>query len=166
MGDESNNTQRSDADAQLEREVRKDRKFSLTEAIGRLAGPGAMKGISPIPRQQQAAAEIENWLRANTPGGNSELEVVILRYVRDNELLLHNLDQPLIVLAAFCQRVLDSDFLLKELVREADVEWGQVNDEKPYFEIEGSPPDPRDPYTLASVRKVLTEFMEHLARAV
>ena len=36
-----------DADAELEREIRNERKFSLSEAIGRLAGPGALKGVSP-----------------------------------------------------------------------------------------------------------------------
>jgi len=43
---------RSEADAELEREILKERKFTLAEAIGRLAGPGAMKGESPIPRMQ------------------------------------------------------------------------------------------------------------------
>ena len=38
----------TDADAKLQREIRADRKFTLEEAIGRLAGPGAMKGASPI----------------------------------------------------------------------------------------------------------------------
>ena len=33
--------QRSKADAELEREIREGRKFTLAEAIGRLAGPGA-----------------------------------------------------------------------------------------------------------------------------
>ncbi len=46
--------QRSEADAELEREIRKGRKFTLEEAIGRLAGPGAMKGESPVARMQQA----------------------------------------------------------------------------------------------------------------
>src|SRR4051812_46239252 len=36
---------RSKADADLEREIRADRTFSLEEAIGRMAGPGAMKGV-------------------------------------------------------------------------------------------------------------------------
>ena len=40
--------QRSEADAELEREILKDRKFTLEEAIGRLIGPGGMKGASPI----------------------------------------------------------------------------------------------------------------------
>jgi hypothetical protein len=54
--------QGSEADAELEREIRKERKFTLAEAIGRLAGPGAMKGESPVARMQQAEIEIEYWL--------------------------------------------------------------------------------------------------------
>ena len=42
--------QPSEADAELEREILKGRKFNLAEAIGRMAGPGAMKGESPVPR--------------------------------------------------------------------------------------------------------------------
>lgn len=41
---------RSEADAELEREIRKERKFTLEEAIGRMIGPGGMKGASPITR--------------------------------------------------------------------------------------------------------------------
>ena len=32
-------TQRSEADAELEREIRKGRKFTVAEAIGRMAAP-------------------------------------------------------------------------------------------------------------------------------
>jgi hypothetical protein len=155
-------TPRSEADAELEREIRKGRKFTLDEAIGRLAGPGAMKGVSPVARMQQAEAEIENWLRQHLSAGNDELQVVLLRRVKGSELLLNNFEQPLVVLAAFCRRVLDSDYLLKELVREADVEWGRVQGERPYFEREGSPPDPDDPYTFESVRKTLAGLIEQL----
>ena len=55
------------------------------------------------------------------------LWAVLLRHVREGERLLNNLDQPLIVLASFAQRALESDYCLRELVREADVEWGRVN---------------------------------------
>ena len=159
---DNEDTQRSEADAELEREIRKGRKFTLNEAIGRMAGPGAMKGVSPITRMQQAAAEIENWLRHYLSAGNDELQVVLLRRVKESELLLHNFEQPLVVLAAFCQQVRDSDYLLKELVREADLEWGRVQGERPYFEREGSPPDPNDPYTFQSVRKTLAGLLEQL----
>jgi hypothetical protein len=74
-------TPRSEADAELEREIRKGRKFTLAEAIGRLAGPGAMKGVSPVTRKQQAAVEIYNWLTEHMPVGNGELHAVLLRHV-------------------------------------------------------------------------------------
>src|SRR5215472_4197278 len=83
-------TQRSEAEAELEREIRKGREFTLAEAIGRMAGPGAMKGVSPVTRKQQAAVEIENWLRQHMPAGNGELEVVLLRRVTGSELLLRH----------------------------------------------------------------------------
>src|SRR5262245_40769256 len=154
---------RSEADAELEREILKERKFTLEEAIGRLAGPGAMKGESPIPRMQQAEIEIESWLRSHLPDAGGTLQVVLHRNVKGSELLLNNFEQPLVVLAAYCQRVLDSDYLLQELVRDADVEWGRVMEERPYFESEGSPPHPDDPYTVQSVRKALTGALGQLA---
>src|SRR5262249_46508263 len=155
--------QRAEADAELEREIRKGRKFTLAEAIGRMAGPGAMKGASPVARQEQAAVEIENWLRRHMAAAHGELQVVLLRRVKGSELLHHNWERPLGVLAACCQRILDSDYLLQELVREADVEWGQVQGERPYFETAGGPAYPDDPYTLGSVRKTLAGLIEQLA---
>jgi hypothetical protein len=154
--------QRSEADAELEREIRRGREFTLEEAIGRMAGPGAMKGESPVTRRQQALVEIEGWLIHHMPAGNDELEVVLLRGLKESKFLLNDFDQPLAVLADFCQQILDSDYLLKELVRRADVEWGQVYGERPYFEEEGSPPHPKDPYTLDSVRKALCLLVTQL----
>lgn len=66
------------------------------------------------------------------------------------------------MLAGFCQQVLDSHYLLQELVREADVNWGQVQGERPYFEQKGAPPDPNDPYTFQSVRKTLAGLIKQL----
>jgi hypothetical protein len=154
--------QRSEADAELEQEIRKGRKFTLAEAIGRMAGPGAMKGASPVTGMQQAAVEIENWLRQHMPAGNDELQVVLLRRIKGSAILLNNFDRPLVVLAACCQRVIDSDYLLKDIVRDADVEWGRVQGERPYFEKEGAPPDPDDPYTFESVRKTLGLLLTEL----
>src|SRR5262249_53346900 len=147
--------QPSEADAELEREMRKGRKFNMAEAIGRMVGPGAMKGVSPVARKQQAAVEIESWLRRHMSEAHGELQVVLLRRIKESDLMLRHYERPLYVLAASCHRVLDSDYLLKELVRETDVEWGQVNGERPYFEQEGVAPHPDDPYTLESVRKTL-----------
>jgi hypothetical protein len=162
-GQASGETRRPDNDAELQQEIHKGRKFSLAEAIGRLAGPGAMKGVSPIARKQQAEAEIETWLRRNLATAEDALGVVLLRHVKESELLLNNYDQPLIVLAACCQQILDSDDLLKRLVRAADIEWGRIFGQQPYFEEEGSAPNSEDPYTVESVEIALSRLIAELA---
>jgi hypothetical protein len=161
MGDEQ--TKRpSEADAELEREIRKNRKFTLTEALGRMAGPGAMKGVSPISRQQQAEVEIEGFLDRHLIDSAGVLPAVLLRQAKASDVLLNNFDQPLVALASHVQRILDSEYLLKELVRESDVEWGRMYLERPYFEKEGCPPHPDDLYTTESVRTSLSELIEKL----
>jgi hypothetical protein len=160
----SNNqdAQRSEADAELEREIREGRKFTLAEAIGRLAGPGAMKGESPVARMEQAEIEIGCWLRCHLADAGGALQVVLHRQVKGSELLLNNFDQPLVVLAGYCRRVLVSDYLLEELVRDADIEWGRVMGERPYFEKAGLPRHPDDPYTVESVRNALSGILKQL----
>jgi hypothetical protein len=150
---------RSEADVEVQQETLRDRKFSLAEAIGRLAGPGVMKGGSPVSRQRQAEAAIENHLRAHLDATGC-LSGVLLRQVKTSELLLSNFDRPLIVLAACVQRVLDSEYLLQELVRQVDAEWGRVHGEAPHFERAGHPAHPDDPYTVESVRTALSGLLE------
>lgn len=160
---EDRDKQRSEADADLERELRQARKFSPEEALARMAGPGAMKGASPVSRLQQAETEIGTWLTRNVPDVPGALQVVLQRHLRGSELLLGNLDQPLIALAAYCQDVLASDYRLKDLVRESDVEWGHRMDERPHFHREGCPEHPSDPYTIASVGEALAQILRQLA---
>jgi hypothetical protein len=148
---------------EIEREIRQGRTFSLGDAIGRAAGPGVMKGESPVSRVRQAEAEIEAWLRTHLGDGGGPLEVVLRRYVTTSELMLENPEQPLVVLAASCRRVLESDCLLKELVRDVDLEWGRMMGERPHFEKEGAPPHADDPYTTEFVRDVLSRALGRLA---
>src|SRR5262245_35631503 len=112
----------SESDTTLEQEICPGRKFSLEEAIGRLAGPGMMKGGSPVTRKQQAEAEIESFLDRHVMSPAGALSAVLLRQFKQSEILLNNLDQPLVGLATVAKRVLDSDYLLQVLVRESDVE--------------------------------------------
>ncbi len=51
---------------------------------------------------------------------------------------------------------------MKEVVRDADTEWGRVTGERYYFEKDGSPPAPDDYYTVESVRGALSELIEQL----
>jgi hypothetical protein len=154
-----------DAEAELERQARRDRRFSLPEAIGRLAGPGMMKGISPVARERQIEAEIQDHLTRHLTDSEGALSRVLLRQISQSEPLLNTRAQPLAVLAAHIAETLDSPHLLSELVREADVEWGRIYDERPHF----TPPDPSsrphpdDPYTLDSVRAQLAALLETLS---
>jgi hypothetical protein len=154
---------RSEADAELEREILKGRKFTLAERIARMAGPGAMKGVSPVPLMQQAEVEIESWLRRHLECPGGELHFVLHRQFKGSDELLHNFEQPLVAFAGYCQRVLDSDYLLAELVRECDVEWGRQMGERPHFERQGVPHHPDDLYTIESVRNALSKLVEKIA---
>jgi hypothetical protein len=154
---------RAEADAALEWEIRKDRKFTLEEAVARMAGPGAMKGESPVPRMRQAEVEIESWLQSHLADAGGALGVVLLRRIKGSELLLNNFEQPLAVLSEFFKQVLESDVQLESLVRDADVEWGRTMDERPFFEVEGRPCCADDPYTFAAVRNVFIGLLDQLA---
>jgi hypothetical protein len=156
-------SQRREADAELEREIRMGRKFSLADAIGRAGGAGVMKGESVVPRLRQAELEIDAWLRSHLGDGGGPFEVVLHRCVTASELMLESLDQPLSAVAAYCRRLLESDCLLEELVRDVDVEWGRAMGERPHFEKAGAPSDPNDPYTVARVRSALADLLQQLA---
>lgn len=153
----------SEADAELEREIRQGRKFTAGEALARMAGPGAMKGASPVSRVQQAEMEIGAWLRNNLTDPAGALQALLHRQLKGSELLLTNLDQPLIALATYSQQLLASDYELDELVREADVEWGRRMEERPYFNRRDSPAHPDDPYTIDNVRTALGEILNQIS---
>lgn len=162
---EDKDNRRSEAESDFERELRQARKFTPKEAIARMAGPGAMKGASPVSRLQQAETAIGSWLRSNVSDVPGALHEVLHRHLKGSDRLLSNLDQPLAALAGYCQDVLASDYLLKELVRESDVEWGQRMDERPYFDREGFSEHTSDPYTVTGVRAALDEVLRQLADA-
>ena len=157
--------QRSEADAELAREIRQGRKFTAQEAMARMIGPGAMKGGSAVPRVQEAETGIGTWLRSNLTDSTGALQELLHRQLKGSEFLLNNLDQPLLALADYCKQVLASEYRLEELVREADVEWGRRMDERPHFNREGSPPHRDDPYTNDTVRTALGEVVTKISEA-
>ena len=54
----------SDTAADVETEIRRGRKFSLSDAIGRLGGGGMLKGASPVPPIEQTVAAVAvRWMR-------------------------------------------------------------------------------------------------------
>jgi hypothetical protein len=157
------NPGRSESDAQIEREIRQGRKFALGDAISRATGPGVMKGGSPVSRVRQAEVEVEMWLRSHLADAGGPLEVVLRRCVATSEHMLENLEQPLVVLAACCRRMLESEAVLEEFVRDVDLEWGRMMGERPHFEKHGTPAHADDPYTIELVRNAVSRVLERLA---
>lgn len=154
---------KSEAEAQLEREIRQSRKPGVKDLMAHIAGPGALKGASPVSPVQQAETEIGTWLGSNLADGGGALRVVLHRQLKGSPLLLNHLDQPLVALSEYCRKLLAADNLLRDIVSEADVEWGRAMEEKPHFEREGAAPHPDDPYTIESVRTSLSEALGRLA---
>ena len=155
-------TNSADRNEEIEREMRTNRKFSLSEAIGQMAGGDFMKGGSPVSRKRQAELEVDEYLRRHLVDWGGVLRSVMLRHLGES-LLNGDYDQPLAALAEYIRRILTSEHLLEELVREADAEWGRVQDERPYFQGPGRPPHPDNPYTIDSVRLALFQLRERLA---
>jgi hypothetical protein len=123
-----------------------------------------MKGESPVTRMEQAGMEIESWLRSRLEDTGGVLAVVLHRAVKDSDLFLNDHDRPRAVLAACCQRVLESETRLQELVRAVDTEWGRMMNERPHFDRPGSPSHPDDPYTVESVRCALSNLLKLLPK--
>jgi hypothetical protein len=162
---ENRDPKSADTNEEIEREIRTHRKFSLNEAIGQIAGGDFMKGGTPVSRKRRAELEIEEYLRRYLPDSGNVLKSVLLRHLGES-LLNGDYDQPLAALAEYIPRVLMSEQLLEEFVREADAEWGRVFDERPYFQGSNGPPGPPhpdDPYTIDSVRLTLFQLQERLA---
>jgi len=155
-------THSTDKNEDIDREIRTNRKFSLSEALGQMAGGEFMKGGSPITRKRQAELEVEEYLRRHLVDSGGVLRRVLLRRLGES-LLNANYDHPIGAVSEYIPRLLTSEQLLAEFVREADTEWGRVNDERPYFQEPSHPPNRDDPYTIDSVRQTLLQLQERLA---
>jgi hypothetical protein len=152
----------ADENEAIERDIRTNRKFSLSQAIGQMAGGDLMKGGSPVTRKRQAELELDEYLRRNMVDSGGVLRSVLVRHLGES-LLISDYDQPLAALAEYIRRILASEHLLEEFVRETDAEWGRVHEERPYFRAPGRPPHRDDPYTIDSVRLALSQLRERLA---
>jgi len=63
MGETKQPPEADDAAADIEREIRRGRKFSLNDALGRLGGEGMLKGASPVPPIEQTEAALATGMK-------------------------------------------------------------------------------------------------------
>ncbi len=148
--------------ARTEREIRRERKFSLAEAVGREAA-GALKGASPVAPARQVLLEIENILETGLRDPEGSLLRTLLARLKNNPALLadHFGDAPG-ALRSFLAPILASRSTLDTLVRDTDARWGREFQEKPIFDRPGHPVRTDDPYTPGSVAASLQELLDRL----
>ena len=149
----------NDRDLAIQREILSGRKFSLAEAIGREGG-GFLKGDSPVPKLAQAIAELQMFINQNLSDSSGALQAVLYVWVKTDSRVVENLNSPLIALNQMLSSLLDNQNLLHEFVKQVDRKWGQIYDERPYFQQPGQPPHPEDEYTHESVRLQLIELLD------
>ena len=143
----------------IQREILSGRKFSLAEAIGREGG-GFLKGDSPVPKLAQAIAELQMFINQNLSDSSGALQAVLYVWVKTDSRVIEHLHSPLIALNKILSTLIDNQNLLHEFVRQVDQKWGQIYDERPYFQQPGQSPHPEDEYTHESVRLQLIELLD------
>lgn len=150
-------------DDEIKRTMQAQQTFSLAGAIGR-AGSGLMKGESPVPRQEQAITMLTQWIDQQTPDPSGALKSILRRRVRNDALLVaRHLRQPHNALREVIETILSSNHALQEFVRQVDVRWGELYQERPLFQRAGQAASPGDEYTEESVRKDLRLLLEKLS---
>ena len=148
--------------AEIEREIRSKRPYSLAEAIGRAAGD-LLHGHSPATGRRQAESEIEELLEAHLADSEGALHTVLARRVVESEVLLSSgYERPFDALVQVTELLLGSTERLNRFVRVVDMEWGRMYSERPFFEADGQAPHRDDPYTRNSVRGTLSSLLEGL----
>jgi hypothetical protein len=146
----------------MEREIRRQRKFSLAEAVAR-EGAGALKGASPIARSRQVLLEVGHFLENHLTDDDGSLRRTLLAHLElDAPLVARHFDRPVGALEEYLTAALEQPSRLEVLVRDADVRWGREYQEKPHFESGQDPPHPDDPYTVAGVRRSCTDLLAKL----
>ncbi len=155
------NDKNSDRDLAIQREILSGRKFSLAEAIGREGG-SFLKGDSPVPKQEQAIAQINGFIKKNLSDPPGALVAVLCVWVKTDLRVPANLNSPLVALNQILSSIIDNQNLLYEFVRQVDFKWGQIYDERPYFQKPEpeQPAHPNDEYTHESVRLQLIELLD------
>ncbi|VEP18888.1 conserved hypothetical protein [Hyella patelloides LEGE 07179] len=148
-----------DQNLAIQREILSGRQFSIAEAIGREGG-SFLKGESPVPKLAQAIAELQMFIKQNLSDSSGALQAVLYVWVQTDSRVSQHPNSPLIALKEILSALIDNQNLLYEFVRQVDQKWGEMYDERPYFQQPEQLPHPQDEYTHESVRLKLIELLD------
>jgi hypothetical protein len=147
---------------QMRRDFLRGREFTLADVIAQEGG-SFMKGESPIPKLVQLKLEINTFINRNLPDVSGALQTVLYRWVdEDIARISKHFNAPLQALLGLLEAIVNNPSMLHELVRQVDMLWGEMNDERPYFQRPGQDPHPEDEYTHESVYQQLVELIDCL----
>ncbi len=151
-----------DMTADMQAEFRAGRKFSIADLIAQEGGD-FLKGDSPVPKLTQAMTEINLYISNHLSDSSGALQAILQTRVKGDEVTVsRHLNEPLLALRDILESLLDHPYRLYDLVKQADVKWGQMYDERPHFQKPGQLPHPDDEYSHESVRQKLTDLLATL----
>ena len=153
----------SDRDLLLQQDILESRPYSLAEAIGREGGT-FLKGESTVPKLVQAITAVNNFIDRNLRDPDAALQAILHQLVKEDPRVSEYKATPLVALNKILESIIDNPQLLYELVHQVDIKWGQMYDERPYFQQPGQPPHPEDPYTHESVKTDLKNLQTCLSQ--
>ncbi|MBF0381422.1 MAG: hypothetical protein HQL69_10410 [Magnetococcales bacterium] len=152
---------------EIEKEIRKQQKFSMAGAIAQAGGGGMLKGASPIPRLDQAKNQLIDIIKKQCPDPSGALKSILGRRIKNSTPLIErHLDTPQSALIEILQNILESDGVLYEFVRQVDMRWGEMYQERPHFQQPGQTPHQDDEYTHESVKADLTTLLERVQQTL
>ena len=150
----------SSPNADLQREIRAERKFSLAEVISREGG-SFMKGESTIPRPLRATTEIKQFITAHLePSG--AIATTLQTWASHDIRLSRQLDTPLVALGEIIASILAEPTTLSEFARQVAIAHSQITGDRPQFHRLGQPPDPTAAYTHHSIRAALSALQQQI----
>lgn len=165
MSSQSNQqeNQNQDREKQIQEDILSGRTYSLADAIAREGG-NFLKGESPVPKLIQVTTEINLFIDQNLPDSSGALQSVIKYWVKSDPIVSKNLESPLESLSHVVDKLLNNQALFYEMVRQADVKWGQMYGERPYFQKPGQPAHPEDEYSHELVAEKLAYLKQQLGK--
>lgn len=148
-----------DQDLELQKDIYQGREFTLADFIAKEGGD-FLKGESPVPKIVQLKTEINFFIKNNLKDLSGSLQAVLQDWVNiSDDKISSNQENPLNALSLIIEEIISNDNLYYEFVRQVDLKWGQMYQERPYFQKPGQPPHPEDEYTHDSVKFQLLDLL-------
>lgn len=160
--DSDANKQQQDQDQELRQDILRGRKFTLADMIAKEGG-GFLKGESPVPKFRQLKAEIKVFVSKRLPDSSGALQAVLNNWIEEDDGGVSKYeDNPLLALDEMIERIVSQSNIFYEFVRQVDLKWGQMNQERPFFQQPGQTAHPDDEYTHESVKVQLLKLQEQI----